>query len=1116
MRRIVLAALVIAGCTNDATQPTTLAVSFSVVSGDGQSGVAGQPLPNPIVIKATDSKGRPQKNLQVNFVITSGGGTANPASARTDQNGLAQTSWTLGTSVALAQQLEARAGGTLLGAFNATPLAGAPAQLVIQAGDGQSAIHNTAVSVAPSVIVRDQYGNPVSGASATFTVAAGGGSLTGSPATSGADGVATLGSWTLGSTVGTNTLQASVAGASPATFTATATPGVAARMTAYAGNNQSTRVNTDVPVPPAVRVNDAAGNPVAGAHVSFMPGTASGTISPDTVTSGVDGVAAITSWRLGVASGTQILKAVASGVADTVVFTANAQAGPATRMVIVVGDSQTTLRLTAVPIAPAVRLTDQYDNPVPNVAVTFWIPFFTTGSVTGSPAVSNAAGIATVGSWTLGSSVGYHWMNASAPGQLLLSFTASATLETGARMVLHAGDNQVTQVSTTLPIPPAVRITDASNAPIPGAQPKFSFIQGGGGIGASMPDADTNGVAAVNHVTLCCARGIYRLRATLAGSPDTVFFTETGTPGRPVSIAVQAGNGQSASTNTAVPVAPAAVVRDTFGNPVPRIAVDFAVTAGGGSISGNPAVTDTNGVAALTAWVMGSAPGTNTLTATASGVGTVTFTANSLVLVVAGTKSSIAAPLGLVASAGEITATITVTARDTNSNPVAGASVTLTATGAGNTVTQPTTVTDVNGVTTGALSSTVEGFKTVRATINGSVTLARTIEVLGGPPASMVAYAGDHQMASRGTPVPLAPQVQVRDQFGNSAYGTAVTWTVTSGGGSVERTETPGVINTIATSGMWTLGPVPGLNTLQATVQGTELAVTFTATGDPSFWSSHAAIPTRRFVLGAAAASGQVYAVGGMDFDDMATVEAFDPATNTWSARAPLPSPRSELAVAVVNGVLYAIGGMHNRSVVGTVEAYDPVTDSWTPRAPMPTPRADFGVSVVNGIIYTIGGASATSRSVGTVEAYDPATDTWTTKAPMPTPRLLLGAAEAGGIIYAVGGSSDAAFWMATVEAYDPASDTWTTKASLPTARFGLGVAAIAGRVYALGGYTQVDNYANLTPVLEAYDPATNSWTAKPAMLEARVYAGTAVLQGLLYVVGGDGSNTGFVEAYHP
>ena len=143
MRRIVLAALVIAACTNDATQPTTVGLSFSVVSGDGQSGVVGQPLPNPLVIKATDSRGRPQKNLQVSFIITSGGGSANPVSARTDQNGFAQTAWTLGTSVAQAQGLEARAGSALLGAFSATPLVGPPAQLAIQAGDGQSAAHNT-------------------------------------------------------------------------------------------------------------------------------------------------------------------------------------------------------------------------------------------------------------------------------------------------------------------------------------------------------------------------------------------------------------------------------------------------------------------------------------------------------------------------------------------------------------------------------------------------------------------------------------------------------------------------------------------------------------------------------------------------------------------------------------------------------------------------------------------------------------------------------------------------------------------------------------------------------------------------------------------------------------
>ena len=151
MRRILFAALVIAACTNDATGPSALGLSFSVMSGDGQSGVVGQPLQNPVVIKATDSRGRPQKNLQVSFVITSGGGSANPASARTDQNGLAQASWTLGTSVAQAQGLEARAGSTVLGAFTATPLAGPVSQLAIEAGDNQSAIHDATVGVAPAV-----------------------------------------------------------------------------------------------------------------------------------------------------------------------------------------------------------------------------------------------------------------------------------------------------------------------------------------------------------------------------------------------------------------------------------------------------------------------------------------------------------------------------------------------------------------------------------------------------------------------------------------------------------------------------------------------------------------------------------------------------------------------------------------------------------------------------------------------------------------------------------------------------------------------------------------------------------------------------------------------------
>lgn len=81
-----------------------------------------------------------------------------------------------------------------------------PASLTLRAGDGQSAEPGKAVAVAPSVVVRDAAGAPVVGVSVLFAVDSGGGSVQGGSATSGADGVATAGSWTLGATEGRHVL----------------------------------------------------------------------------------------------------------------------------------------------------------------------------------------------------------------------------------------------------------------------------------------------------------------------------------------------------------------------------------------------------------------------------------------------------------------------------------------------------------------------------------------------------------------------------------------------------------------------------------------------------------------------------------------------------------------------------------------------------------------------------------------------------------------------------------------------------------------------------------------------------------------------------------------------
>ena len=96
------------------------------------------------------------------------------------------------------------------------------------AGDGQSAPAGSAVPVPPAVRLLDAAGNPIVGASVTFAVTSGGGSLTDpTTTTTDASGIAQVGGWTLGAAPGTNTLSATVAlsniSGNPVTFTATGT-----------------------------------------------------------------------------------------------------------------------------------------------------------------------------------------------------------------------------------------------------------------------------------------------------------------------------------------------------------------------------------------------------------------------------------------------------------------------------------------------------------------------------------------------------------------------------------------------------------------------------------------------------------------------------------------------------------------------------------------------------------------------------------------------------------------------------------------------------------------------------------------------------------------------------
>jgi alpha-tubulin suppressor-like RCC1 family protein len=89
------------------------------------------------------------------------------------------------------------------------------------------------------------------------------------------------------------------------------------------------------------------------------------------------------------------------------------------------------------------------------------------------------------------------------------------------------------------------------------------------------------------------------------------------------------GNDQTAAPGTAVAIAPSVKVTDANENPVSGVAVTFAVTSGGGSITGPNQTTNPSGLAAVGSWTLGAAPGSNTLSAAAAGLSgsPITFTA---------------------------------------------------------------------------------------------------------------------------------------------------------------------------------------------------------------------------------------------------------------------------------------------------------------------------------------------------------------------------------------------------------------------------------------------------------------------------------------------------------
>lgn len=222
-----------------------------------QEGTAGHDAAEAPALRVEDQGGNPVPGVDVAFRVLSGGGDLTPASVRTGIDGVARsTRWRLGLVLGT-QVAEAAVAGLSLD-FAVAVEAGLPAAVVVTDGAGQSAVVNSVLPVAPQVRVTDAGGNPVGGIPVTFSVASGGGIITGDAAVTDADGRARVGSWQLGTMAGANTLEAVVSGGITTVVEATALPGPASAP--HSTLSVTAHAEGDSTVVATVTVRDAWGN----------------------------------------------------------------------------------------------------------------------------------------------------------------------------------------------------------------------------------------------------------------------------------------------------------------------------------------------------------------------------------------------------------------------------------------------------------------------------------------------------------------------------------------------------------------------------------------------------------------------------------------------------------------------------------------------------------------------------------------------------------------------------------------------------------------------------------------------------------------------------------------
>ena len=245
-----------------------------------------------------------------------------------------------------------------------------------------------------------------------------------------------------------------------------------------------------------------------------------------------------------------------------------------------------------------------------------------------------------------------------------------------------------------------------------------------------------------------------------------------------------------------------------------------------------------------------------------------------------------------------------------------------------------------------------------------------------------------------------------------------------------------------------------------------------------------------------------------------------------WTTVKPLPIGRVEGLGTAVAGKLYVFGGFIDTSYNATKRAdvYDPTTDTWARLPNMPKGLTHTGITAYGKDIYFAGGYQAKTPGASTyggqifaikdVFKYNVDTKKYTYLPSLPVARGSGELAVLDQKLHFFGGADSNRVEKGDHWVMPIGGTSWTRAASLPNPRTHMGDAVLNGKLYVIGGQRGNDSKLVAQTDVHVWNPATGKWTAAKSLTVPRshISSSTFVLNGRIILAGGEFKHAGSLD----